>query len=167
MGRDKALIPLDGTPLVVRLARVLGQAGAGPVVAVGGDAVRMAGLGVDHVGDEHPGAGPLGGVLTALHWSPAPVVVVVAVDLVDLDPATVARLVEALAAADVAVARTDRDEPLCAAWAVARCEPAVRAAFAAGERAVHRAWTGLRVVRVPVDAARLTNANLPEDLVGR
>lgn len=167
MGRDKALIPLGGTPLALRMARVLGQAGAQAVAAIGGDAARLAELGMGCVSDEHPGAGPLGGVLTALHWSPTPLVVVVAVDLVDLDPATVRRLVSVAAEGDVAVAHTGRDEPLCAAWAVACCEPAVRAAFAAGERAVHRAWAALRVVRVPVEASRLTNANMPEDLVGR
>lgn len=167
MGRDKAFVTVGGVPLVARVTQVLARAGADPVAAVGGDAGRLRELGVGYVSDEHPGAGPLGGVLTALHWSPTPLVVVVAVDLVDLDPATVRELVEGVVDADVAVAHTARDEPLCAAWKVVRCEPVVRTAFGAGERAVHRAWGALRVARVPVDPARLTNANMPEDLAGR
>ena len=43
------------------------------------------------IGDDHPGEGPLGGILTAFGWSPCPVVVVVACDLVDLDADTVSR----------------------------------------------------------------------------
>lgn len=167
MGRDKALINVGGVPLAARAVEVLRRAGASAVATVGGDGQRLAVTGSGHVEDEHPGAGPLGGVLTALHWSPTPVVVVLAVDLVDLDAATVRRLVDALDGADVAVAHGGRDEPLCSVWRVATCEPALQAAFAIGERAVHRAWAGLDVVRVMVEPARLTNANMPEDLAGR
>lgn len=180
MGSDKAALELGGEPLVARLAGVLRAAGADAVVAVGGDSGLHARAGVDSLPDEHPGQGPLGGLLSALHWSPSPVLVVVAVDLVGLDAETVSRVVAALRrpadhveavahaeAADVAAAQGgDRREPLCAAWRVQRCEPTLAAAFSSGERAIRRAWSGLQVVSVGVDPSRLVNANTPGDLGG-
>ena len=38
MGRDKALLPVDGVPMAVRVATAMIAAGAHPVVALGGDA---------------------------------------------------------------------------------------------------------------------------------
>jgi molybdopterin-guanine dinucleotide biosynthesis protein A len=66
MGRDKAFVVVDGEPMVVRVARALRGAGADEVVAVGGDEARLSALGLAHLPDDHPGEGPLGGVLTAL-----------------------------------------------------------------------------------------------------
>ncbi|HLM64354.1 MAG TPA: molybdenum cofactor guanylyltransferase [Acidimicrobiales bacterium] len=66
MGQDKAFLVVEGEAMVVRVARALRGAGAGEVVAVGGDAAGLRGLGLAHLPDDHPGDGPLGGVLTAL-----------------------------------------------------------------------------------------------------
>ena len=75
MGRDKALIEIDGVPMVRRVAVALREAGARTVIAVGGDAPRLAealaGLDVRLVPDDTPGAGPLAGLLTALGNLPA------------------------------------------------------------------------------------------------
>jgi molybdopterin-guanine dinucleotide biosynthesis protein A len=65
--------------------------------------------------------------------------------------------------AHVFVGRTDRIEPLCALW-----RPTARvilgAAFAAGERAVHRAMADLEVIEVPMARGALINVNTPDDL---
>src|SRR5688572_7864759 len=66
MGTDKALVEIDGTPMAVRVARALTAAGARRVIAVGGDARALASAGLEVVPDLEPGAGPLGGVVTAL-----------------------------------------------------------------------------------------------------
>jgi molybdopterin-guanine dinucleotide biosynthesis protein A len=66
MGRDKAFVVVDGEPMVVRVARALQGAGAAEVVAVGGDEAGLSAVGLAHLPDDHPGEGPLGGVLTAL-----------------------------------------------------------------------------------------------------
>ena len=166
LGRDKALIEIGGLALVARAAAALADAGASSVTVVGGDADRVHGLGLAFVPDGWPGRGPLGGVLTALAWSPAPVVVVLACDLPFVTGDIVAAVVGAVAdpAIDAALAETTGLEPLCAAWRVAACEPSMLAAFAGGERAVHRAIATLRVRRVPVDHDALTNVNTPADL---
>src|SRR3954447_6439712 len=118
MGRDKALIEIDGRPLVERVADVLVASGCAPVVAIG---PAESSARIEHVDDLWPGAGPLGGVLTALSLaSPA---IVVACDLPRLDVQTVNALSDAAAAAlarghhiDAVMARSDRPEPLCALW---------------------------------------------------
>ena len=64
MGRDKALLQLDGVPMVVRTARLAGMRGAS--VTVVGPPEQYASLGLAVVPDRWPGAGPLGGIATAL-----------------------------------------------------------------------------------------------------
>ena len=67
MGRDKALIALEGRALAVRVAEAVAAAGASGVVAVGGDLERLRAAGLAAVPDrDGPGAGPLAGILTAL-----------------------------------------------------------------------------------------------------
>jgi molybdopterin-guanine dinucleotide biosynthesis protein A len=109
MGRDKALVVVDGEPMVRRVARALHQAGATRVHTVGGDrdALRAATEGVsDRAGgavaalaDGWPGEGPLGGIVTALEAATADLVLVVACDLVAPSPGTMAATVAALAGA--------------------------------------------------------------------
>jgi molybdopterin-guanine dinucleotide biosynthesis protein A len=127
MGRDKALIPIDGRPMALRVATALMEAGAAEVVAVGGDAGRLSALGLDVVRDaavvpdpggtdvgsrpwldEAPmaGGGPLVGIVTALAALTDEVVMVAACDLVAPSAEAMAATVAALASApgyDVAV----------------------------------------------------------------
>lgn len=161
MGRDKALVPVDGAPMAQRVAAVLDAAGVAEVAFVGG---ADRGLGRRHVADQFPGEGPLGGVVTALGALDGDLVIVVACDLPWLDTGTLNRLVDGLGTADVAFACTDRREPMCALWRRARALPVLTASFAAGERAIHRALDGLVVVDVTVEARPLTNVNTPDDL---
>lgn len=67
MGRDKALISLEGRALAVRVAEAVAAAGASGVVAVGGDLDGLRAAGLAAVPDrDGPGAGPLAGIVTAL-----------------------------------------------------------------------------------------------------
>ena len=144
-----------------RVADAMVAAGCSPVVAVGGDPTELTGLGLDHIGDEFPGEGPLGGVLTALAVSsPA---VVAACDLPDLGPSTLRSLIDSLADHDAAIAFSDRAEPLCAIWSD-RAASVLRSRFEAGERAMHRAIEGLDIAWVTVLPAELRNVNAPDDL---
>lgn len=167
MGRDKALVPIDGQAMAVRVAGALRAAGCDPVVAIGGDAVALGALGLAVVPDGWPGEGPLGGVVTALSSHPgADAVAVVACDTPWMTPDSIELLVDALAgtpAADAAIAVTDRIEPLCVVWRRSAL-PAMRAAFLAGERRVHAALASLHVVDVVVHAGDLRNVNSPDDL---
>jgi molybdenum cofactor guanylyltransferase len=168
MGRDKATLPIAGVPMAVRIARALAPALA-PVVAIGRPQPELAAGGLQVIADQHPGEGPLGGILTAFAWSPAPLVVIVACDLVDVDAPTASALLSALEADPaLAVATAAREpgdaQPLCAAWRIEQAAPALTSAFAAGERAIRRAWIDLARTAVPVEPGRVRNVNSPTDV---
>lgn len=169
MGADKALVPVDGVPMAERVARTLESAGCAPVVLVGGDPGPLAALGRTLVADRWPGAGPLGGVITALQTSRAQDVVVAACDLPWLDPSAVqALLTEADTAprVDTVVARTDRLQPAVAWWS-RRSLPTLERCWRDGVRALHDAVGELPSRVVSVDAASVRNVNRPSDLRGR
>jgi molybdopterin-guanine dinucleotide biosynthesis protein A len=173
MGRPKALIDVDGSPMVVRVAEALSAAGCAPVRLIGAmpnDTGRsdMVSLRDDEayplVEDRWPGEGPLGGVITAL-LDVGGDVVVAACDLPDLDAVTVRAIRDARGAdrADAVVATTDRLEPALARWNHRALDP-LTAIFATGERALHTALGLLDIVEVAVDPAAMRNVNTPGDL---
>ena len=65
-GRDKATYLHNGTPLAKISLLALREAGASEVFSIGGDADALADMGFRAVPDEHPGEGPLGGIICAL-----------------------------------------------------------------------------------------------------
>jgi molybdenum cofactor guanylyltransferase len=145
MGRDKALLELGGEPLIVRTARLV-ESVVGPATVIG-DASAFRALGLRTIADDWPGAGPLGGIATALRASSAPWSLVVACDLPYLTKAwleyAIARALKSQA--DVVVAmNTDGAEPLCALYNK-RAEPGIRGALTDGNRKVKDALENLRV----------------------
>lgn len=170
MGRDKATLRVGGRPpLAVVALRALRAAGAGDVLAVGGDGAALAALGLRPVPDAHPGEGPLGGLLSAFAATTTSELVVLTCDLPEIDGATVAALLDGLRRhpdADVALPHLDgRDLPLTAAWRPGRAAAVLQAAYDEGERAPRRLVDRLVVHRVPdVDRAALADVDRPEDL---
>jgi molybdopterin-guanine dinucleotide biosynthesis protein A len=161
MGVDKALLDVDGRPLVLHVVDALRAAGARSVVAVGGDAARLASLGIDTVPDLHVGEGPLGGIITALRSLEESVVAVFACDLPGVTTTAIGRIVRGLAGhpdAAVAAPRGQRGpELLFAAWRPTAALPTLERAFDAGERAPRRAVGGLVVAPVEVADRELTD----------
>jgi molybdopterin-guanine dinucleotide biosynthesis protein A len=164
MGRDKALLEIAGEPIVLRTAR-LAQECAG-TAAIIGPPERYAHLGYEVVPDRVAGAGPLGGIDTALSLGRAEWNLVLACDLAALDIEAVGGLLRRalLSAADCVVGRTDRPEPMFAVYSL-RCRDPIRAALDAGVRKVAQALEPLDIewhdVAVP---HRLINLNSPRDL---
>lgn len=188
MGTDKAFVEIDGVPMVVRAVEALRSAGAEPVLVVGGDGARLNALGLDAVEDLDPGAGPLGGVITALgavesslygDCGAIEAVVTLPCDVIEPDEAAVRRVVDRLGdrAGDPAhpAARADLVVPLGsgapqwmhAAWA-RRCLPTLSEAFGRGVRAPKEAAGLLHTVEVDIGGVDwFKDANRPEDLPGR
>jgi molybdopterin-guanine dinucleotide biosynthesis protein A len=170
MGRDKALLELDGDAFAVRVARAMVEAGCAPVVAVGGDVDALRARGLDALVDPRQGAGPLGGILSGIEALAAmapsvALVVVCACDLPLLGSGEVrAVLDEARRTGRAAVARTDRVEPLCGAWPIADVRRAAGELFDAGHRSVRALVERLDAVTVDVASDRLRNVNTPGDL---
>jgi molybdenum cofactor guanylyltransferase len=168
MGTDKALIEVDGRALVARAADALVGAGASAVLVIGGDGHAIGRLGLDARPDDHPGEGPLGGILTALRLAADDLVMVLACDMPAIDATSVLAVVAALAGDPRAVVAApvvgDRRQYLTAAYRRGAAGP-LGAAYAAGERAPRRAVSGLITVDVVgLDHHRLGDVDRPGDL---
>lgn len=162
MGRPKALLQIRGIPLVEQIAHVLSPF-CFQVVAVGPQQLAAS---IAAVPDLYPGAGPLGGLLSALEARAEGCdrMVVVACDLINIQ----APVINALLAADLdhidaVMAHTDRLQPLCGLWNP-RCLPVLQNAFDAGERSMNGVIKSLAIVSVPIEADLLANVNTPDDL---
>jgi molybdopterin-guanine dinucleotide biosynthesis protein A len=145
MGRDKGLLELDGEALVVRAANLAASATGAPATIIGGTAYTPLGLRV--VGDDLPGAGPLGAIATALRASVAPWNLIVACDLPYLTREWLEFLVDrALGSnADAVLPMNERGaEPLCAMYNK-RGEQVIRGALNRGTRKVTDGLAGVRV----------------------
>lgn len=162
MGRPKALVEVNGIPLVEQIAQVLSPF-CFQVVAVG---PRELAASIPAVQDLYPGDGPLGALLSALEARPEGCdrMVVVACDLINIEAAVIKALLAAdLDHIDAVIAHTDRIQPLCGLWNPA-CRPILQTAFDAGERSMNGVIKSLAIVYVPIDANLLVNVNTPDDL---
>jgi molybdopterin-guanine dinucleotide biosynthesis protein A len=155
MGRDKALIDVGGRPLARVAADALAGAGASAVVAVGGDLAGLDAAGLPAIADPRQGQGPLGGLLTALEWATAEVVVVLACDLPLVTAEAVTSVVAGLGQADVAVPVVDgRRQHLLGAWRRETSLPVLGLAYDQGVRAIWRASATLRLTEVTLREER-------------
>jgi molybdopterin-guanine dinucleotide biosynthesis protein A len=136
MGRDKAILPFLGEPLIQRvIARVSHLAEEIIVTTNNMDDYRF--LGVSLVKDVIPGVGALGGLYTALRAASFPLVYVVACDLpfANADLLDACREILDDTGADAVIPSTEHGlEPLHAIYRKDRCLPAVEAAIKAGKR---------------------------------
>ena len=170
MGRDKAFADLHGEPLVLVAVRALRGAGADRVAAVGGDGPALAALGLDVVADDHPGEGPLGGLISALRWAPVDPLVVLSCDLVALGAEEVRAVLERLGSepgADVAAPLRDGQPQFLTGAYRRRCLGPLEERFRQGERAVRRAVAdcGLTLVTVEgLGVERLADVDTPAEL---
>jgi molybdopterin-guanine dinucleotide biosynthesis protein A len=165
MGRDKALVEIEGRAMAARVADALRHAGATEIRCIGGDQSRLGDLGLDVVPDRHPGEGPVGGLLTALDGDGPRAVAVLACDLVAPDPATIRAVVAALAGVDVAVPVVDgRRQWHHAVWD-RQVRPRLDAAFAEGARSFAEVTASLDVAdATDVASAAVLDADEPADL---
>jgi molybdopterin-guanine dinucleotide biosynthesis protein A len=165
MGVDKALLDVEGCPMVVRVADALWEAGCDPVVCQGGADELTSALGLQVVPDPDPGAGPVSAILAALQHADGPIVVA-ACDLVDLDAEAVRLVIDAgsqSAAPTVAVAVTDGRSHLLSFWP-AEALASLESLVAEGVSAYRGVLERLEALAVPVAEHAVRNVNRPEDL---
>jgi len=177
-GAPKALARVAGMRIADRALGALRDTLPEPVVAVANDPALGAQLDVPTRPDLTPGLGPLGGILTALHWAAEEErngVLCVSCDMPFLVPDLLRRIV-ALAgqgAWDVVAPASEGPrgiEPLHA-WYGPRCLPAVEAALAREDRRVVAFHGDVRVHRIPLEEVRrygdpavlFLNVNTPAD----
>ncbi len=171
MGRDKAQLKLGGIPLILRTARLV-ESVAGAAVVIG-NAEAYSAFDLRAIADDWPGAGPLGGIATALRAATAPWSLIVATDLPYLTREWLEYLIaRAVASSGDAVLpmNTRGAEPLCAMYHQ-RAEPAIRKALERGTRKVTDGLLDVRVETIAPDEWKgfdsegllFKNMNSPED----
>jgi molybdenum cofactor guanylyltransferase len=167
MGADKAVVEVAGDAMAGRVAAALELGGCAPVVLVGGDPARLARIPRPVVADRWPGAGPAGGVLTALGAVDDDLVVIAACDLPALDAATVRAVADVLVAdrgLGAAVARTDRPQPSLTAWRRSVATTPLEATWISGARSLHELLAAVPSIEVEVPPDALRNVNTPDEL---
>lgn len=93
MGRDKALLPWGDGLIIDRMIAIASQVPGATEAMIVGDRPAYHGRGARVVADEYPGAGPLGGIATALAATAAPRVLVLAIDMPLASPDLLAAMV--------------------------------------------------------------------------
>lgn len=145
MGRNKALLELGGALVIVRVARLVEEVtGAATVV---GSSEAYTPLGLRTIRDDWPGAGPLGGIATALRASDSAWNLIVACDLPYLTKEWLEYLVQRAvkSEADAVLPMNESGaEPLCAMYNKSE-EAAIWLALDRGTRKVTGGLTDLRI----------------------
>jgi len=141
------------------------------ILIVGADRSRVPAGGVRVVADRLPGAGPLGGLYTALMEAPTEQVLVIACDMPFLTAPFLMRLAARGVDVDVAVPRSAAGRhPLCASYA-RRAAGHLKARIDGGDLRVREALEGLDVRELgpdelagfDPDGLLLLNVNTPDD----
>jgi molybdopterin-guanine dinucleotide biosynthesis protein A len=151
MGSDKALLLLDGTPLVARALDLLRSLGLSPrICGSRPDLARFA----EVIPDNFPQRGPLAGIEAALAVSETELNLFLPVDLPNV-PGSFLRWLLARARASQAVAAIpvvgDRPQPLCAVYS-RRLLDSIRRSLAAGDcKVMNGILTAAESLGEPVD----------------
>lgn len=169
-GADKAFLNLNGNVALRRTISLLCESFP-EVVVVANEADKFAGYGVDVVGDEFPGLGPLAGIHAAMGRVRSDYVFVIACDMPFVQRDTIAYLVRRLRDHDALIPRWEDDiEPLHGLYA-ARLRPAIEAALRSGTTAIRAFLPTIDVAyvdegdlrRIPGAERSFLNINTPED----
>jgi molybdopterin-guanine dinucleotide biosynthesis protein A len=156
-----------GGTLLERWQRLLQTVGVERLVLVGENDAYVP-LGLETIGDEPRGIGPIGGLAALLERAGHGHALALACDMPFVSGALVARLLSAPGAPVVAPKR-GLWEPLCARYDAERLLPIVRRRIAAGRHSLQRLLEEAGAVELPLepgDAGALHDWDTPEDLHG-
>jgi molybdopterin-guanine dinucleotide biosynthesis protein A len=167
MGRDKALLVVDGQTQLARAAQLLAEVCGSALVAVRAEQAQAPAYApFDLVVDEPEVGGPAAGLLAAWRRAPDDALLVLAVDLPRVDAPLLRRLIEARGSAAIATAYAHADgtlEPLCTVW-----EPAAREILRASAQnssvSLRRVLESSAVCRLlPPEPDVIRSVNTPDD----
>lgn len=172
MGRNKALIELEGQPLIARVVQALRPL-ADDILIVANDPQPLSFLNLPIIPDITPGYGPLMGLYSGLKGASGELAVMVAVDMPFLTPDFLRFLLALAPDHDVVIPEAGgRLHPLCAVYRRTTCLPAIEQVIARGQRRLIAFHPLVRVRRVGEDELRaispdllaLANVNTPQEL---
>lgn len=174
MGRDKALTPFLGRPLIERvIERVSGV--ADELIITSNMPEDLTYLGIPIYRDLLPERGALGGLLTAFTVAMHEAVAIVACDMAFVNAELLRAEFDLLeeTGADAAVPRTEGGyEPFCAVYRRDVCRAAVEEALAAGRKRADAWYPAVRLQEFSAERIReidplgeaFVNVNTPEEL---
>jgi molybdopterin-guanine dinucleotide biosynthesis protein A len=176
-GLPKGLLqsPEPGLSVIERLLTTVRQVVPEAACVLVGEAPAYAALGLPAVLDVPRGIGPSGGLLGLLELAARErrdPVLALACDLPYVPALLIERVLSTAALARAVVPRAHGVlQPLCARYSPERCLPAVRAAVADGERALHRLLARLEPYHElplgPGEADWLRDWDAPQDISWR
>ena len=174
MGRNKALVPFLGQPLIERvIAKV--KPIADEILITSNSPESLAYLNVPTFPDVLPGRGALGGLYSAFSFAKHPTVAVVACDMAFVNTPLLAAerdlLLERMAEGVVPETRSGF-EPFHAVYCREPCLEAVKAALEAGQKRADSWFWKIHVVYFPINLLTMydplgiafLNLNTPEEL---
>ena len=152
LGRDKAVEPLGGEPLIRRVLSRVAQVTDQTVVVVN-DAARASQLSLDRdvvvAVDRYPGAGSLGGIFTGLEAARSDWALVVACDMPFLNVPLLRRILSLRAGRDAVVPVIEgRPEPTHAAYS-RTCLPHIERRLQANDLKISRFFEEVTVEYLP------------------
>jgi molybdopterin-guanine dinucleotide biosynthesis protein A len=158
MGKDKAMLPMDGQTMALLLARRYED--MGPVAFSVNQAGRFPVGNYRELVDEYPGCGPLNGIVSAFRQTGEDVVFLTATDMPAGDTAAVEALVQGLEGYDACIYG---NEPLFGVYH-RRCLEEAVACLEAGEYALRGFLRKIQLHRLETTRQELfTNLNTPEE----
>ncbi|MGH2603679.1 MAG: molybdenum cofactor guanylyltransferase [Dehalococcoidia bacterium] len=137
LGRDKALLELDGEPLVVRAVRTLSGLAA-EVLVLGPPERAILAPGARVIPDERPGDGPLPALATALREMRGDRMIAVATDMPLLNAALLTYLLDRSEGYDATVPRVGGHTQQLHAVYARTCLPAIEAQLARDDLRISR-----------------------------
>ena len=170
MGRDKSMMEIGGAPIIRRIADTLGDIFP-EILIIANEKEQYERMGLDVVGDIHPGNDSLGGLHTAVASAQGSHVFVAGCDMPLLRPELINGLASMVEDWDVVIpVKDDYPEPLCAFYGK-QCELPIEQSISAGRLKMIGFHEQVRVRRVEETAWRLwdpegvsfLNANTPEE----
>jgi len=171
MGEDKALLQLDGIPLIERLLQRVSGLGDEILITTNRPQDYQY-LGLRMASDPEPGAGALHGLHTALKAARGQTVLVLACDMPFVSRPLLEHMLQLAEAADLVVPRRGGEyEPLHAVYSKG-CLPALEAVLQQGEHRMISFFPSLNlhtveqeeIDRLDPEGLSFFNVNTPEDL---
>ena len=169
MGRNKALIPLQGRPMISRLASEVGRL-SDQILISANEIPLYESLGLPVVPDIYKGQGPLAGLHAAMLHSERPLLLALACDLPSVKESFLRLLVRIAEGYDAVIPVTSdgRPHPLCAVYRRS-CLPTLECNLKIGMNKITKVLERLNVNWLPESpttflAGEVCNLNTPEDL---
>lgn len=162
MGTDKGVVELNGSCMISHVINSLKQVTDKIIIVANND--NYARFGFPVYSDLIKDCGPMGGIVTGLHYSETESNLVLSCDIPFVDSDLLRRLTTHFSEADVLAAKTENGtEPLCARYNKS-CESFLRNCLELKIFSLRKALAQMNCEYINAESAALKNINTPQEL---